>query len=215
MPKVTEAYLEARRREILDAAIACFTRKGFHQTTMDDICHQAELSPGAIYRYFASKEEIINAAVRENRSSDVESWPDFTHWIEEEITRTEDFAALINMFNKMGMQRYEKDSEIVEVELNLYIRSWAEALRNQGVREEILERWKHRLGLFEKIISQAQKLGQINSEIDPGAAARVILATSEGTKLLWMVDPDFDDWKWKFNDAETALYTGNFWRRDD
>ena len=61
------------------AAIACFTRKGFHQTTMDDICEGAGLSPGAVYRYFASKDEIIQTTVREGPSHD------FLHWVEEEV----------------------------------------------------------------------------------------------------------------------------------
>ena len=38
MPKVTEAHLEARREQILDAAAECFARKGFHRSTMHDIC---------------------------------------------------------------------------------------------------------------------------------------------------------------------------------
>src|SRR5580765_1646852 len=59
MPKVLPEYLEQRREQILDAAAACFARRGFHQTTMQDICEEAELSPGALYRYFRSKEELI------------------------------------------------------------------------------------------------------------------------------------------------------------
>ena len=62
MPKVTEAHLEARHQQILNAAGACFSRQGFHQTSMQDICREAELSPGAVYRYFSSKEDIIAAS---------------------------------------------------------------------------------------------------------------------------------------------------------
>src|SRR3990172_1227249 len=69
MPKVTEAHLEARRQQILDAAAGCFTQKGFHHSTMHDICQMAELSPGAVYRYFTSKEEIIAAMLRERKST--------------------------------------------------------------------------------------------------------------------------------------------------
>ena len=47
--------------QILDAAVACFAREGFHRTTMQDIVREAALSPGAIYGYFASKEAIIDA----------------------------------------------------------------------------------------------------------------------------------------------------------
>lgn len=65
MPKVSESYLQERRELILDAAISCFGRKGFHQTTMRDICDEAQVSPGAIYRYFKSKNEFIDAASAE------------------------------------------------------------------------------------------------------------------------------------------------------
>jgi AcrR family transcriptional regulator len=61
MPKVTEAHLEARRSQILDAAWTCFALKGYHQATMQDICQESGLSPGAIYRYFESKEAILKA----------------------------------------------------------------------------------------------------------------------------------------------------------
>ena len=66
MPKVPAQYLEARKNEIVDAAMACFLRRGFHQTTMKDICREAQLSPGAVYRYFRSKEDIINASIDRN-----------------------------------------------------------------------------------------------------------------------------------------------------
>jgi TetR/AcrR family transcriptional regulator, repressor for uid operon len=55
------ALAERRRRQILDAAIACFRRRGFHQTSMQEICAEAALSAGALYRYFPSKAEIIAA----------------------------------------------------------------------------------------------------------------------------------------------------------
>ena len=214
MPKVTEAYLEARRQEIIEAAIACFTRKGFHQTTVDDICRQAELSPGAVYRYFASKEEIIDAAVRESGQTDFASSPDFASWIEEAVTNFDDFVKLTKMFNSIWYQRMQPGVETIEMEMKLRVRAWAEALQNPEVQEEILQRWEHRLDLFEQIVGRAQELGQINSDLDPGAAARTILAIGEGTRLLWTLDPDFDAWKWKCNDVEMALYSGNFWCGD-
>ena len=64
-PKVPEAYLEARRTEILEAAHKCFMEKGFHYTTMQDIYKAASLSPGAVYNYFSSKEELFAAVLQE------------------------------------------------------------------------------------------------------------------------------------------------------
>ena len=51
MPRVDDGYLEARRSQIMDAAITCFAREGFHRTTMQDIIAETGLSAGAICRY--------------------------------------------------------------------------------------------------------------------------------------------------------------------
>jgi AcrR family transcriptional regulator len=59
VPRVSQEHLDARRRQILDAARRCFIRKGFHGTSMQDVLREADLSAGAVYRYFRSKEEII------------------------------------------------------------------------------------------------------------------------------------------------------------
>ena len=48
-----------RRDEILGAAQRCFVRSGFHGASMQDICAEAGMSPGNLYRYFPSKEALI------------------------------------------------------------------------------------------------------------------------------------------------------------
>src|ERR1041384_8584650 len=50
-----------RRSQILDAALICFGKRGFHQTSMHDISAEAGISVGLIYRYFANKEAVISA----------------------------------------------------------------------------------------------------------------------------------------------------------
>jgi len=61
MPRVTDEYLEQRRQQILDAARRCFARQGFYETSMQDVFHEAGLSAGAVYRYFKSKDELVQA----------------------------------------------------------------------------------------------------------------------------------------------------------
>ena len=58
-----------QRRRILDAAIACFARGGFHATGMQAVCAEAGMSPGGLYRYFRSKEAIIEAIVERDRAA--------------------------------------------------------------------------------------------------------------------------------------------------
>ncbi len=61
MPKVTEAYREARRDEIAAAALRCFARKGYGGTSMADIIAESGLSAGAIYGHYAGKRELFHA----------------------------------------------------------------------------------------------------------------------------------------------------------
>ena len=57
-----------RRAEILDAARICFARSGFHQTSMQEVCAEAGMSPGNLYRYFRSKEAIIAGIAERDRA---------------------------------------------------------------------------------------------------------------------------------------------------
>src|SRR6195256_3232449 len=50
-----------RRTQILDAALICFAKRGFHQASMHDISAEAGISVGLIYRYFENKEAVIAA----------------------------------------------------------------------------------------------------------------------------------------------------------
>ncbi|MFK0171518.1 TetR/AcrR family transcriptional regulator [Streptomyces sp. NPDC090306] len=61
MPKVSQEHLDARRRQIVDAARARFASHGFARTSMADIVTESGLSNGAIYRYFTSKDDIVVA----------------------------------------------------------------------------------------------------------------------------------------------------------
>jgi AcrR family transcriptional regulator len=57
-----------RRSEILAAAQRCFVRHGFHGASMQDICAEAGMSPGNLYRYFPSKEALIAGIAERDRA---------------------------------------------------------------------------------------------------------------------------------------------------
>lgn len=61
MPRLTDETRDARRRQILDAAAACFRRRGFTGTSMAEIIRESGLSAGSIYSHFSSKDEILQA----------------------------------------------------------------------------------------------------------------------------------------------------------
>ena len=131
MPKVTEEHRQVRRQQIIEAALNCFAQKGFHQTTMRDICKEAKLSLGAVYLHFAGKEDIIEA-----------SWQSI--W--------ETRAGLFDEVKKEYFTLYTRNKlwAIYEKRLThadtdrawiVWIQLLAEALYNPRIRESIRRNW--------------------------------------------------------------------------
>jgi TetR/AcrR family transcriptional regulator, transcriptional repressor of aconitase len=66
VPKVSEEHLEARRRQILDGARACFARFGYEGATVRRLEQQTGLSRGAIFHHFRDKETLFLALAEED-----------------------------------------------------------------------------------------------------------------------------------------------------
>ena len=62
-PSKREQLRQERRQQILDAALVVFSQKGFHGANVSDVAAQAGVSQGTIYWYFASKDELLEAAI--------------------------------------------------------------------------------------------------------------------------------------------------------
>jgi AcrR family transcriptional regulator len=61
-----ERRKEARPQELLAAALDLFVERGYAATRLDDVATRAGVSKGTLYLYFANKEELFKAVVREN-----------------------------------------------------------------------------------------------------------------------------------------------------
>lgn len=59
MATIRQTYYDARRESILDASKRLFLRNGVGNATMQEIAEEADLSAGAIYRYFVNKEDLL------------------------------------------------------------------------------------------------------------------------------------------------------------
>jgi len=64
VPKVSQQHRDARREQILDAALACFATRGFQRTSMADIIAESGLSAGAIYGHFEGKQQLAVAVAQ-------------------------------------------------------------------------------------------------------------------------------------------------------
>lgn len=65
---------DARPGELIEAALDLFVEKGFAATTVEEVSRRAGVSKGTLFLYFASKEELFKAVVRENISGRFSLW---------------------------------------------------------------------------------------------------------------------------------------------
>jgi AcrR family transcriptional regulator len=171
---------DRRRRQILDAALACFRRRGFHQATMQEICAEANMSAGALYRYFSSKAEIIGA-IAEDKHADSDS--EFL-----EATRK---GALIDALSLLARDFFEKFAEGDGV---LIADIFAEAIRDDAVAAPLLKINQNSVEYCVAEIKAAQGRGEVDEKLDGREAANTLFAAIEGIALrrafLRDTDPD-------------------------
>jgi len=198
VPKVTEAYLDQRRQQIIEAAFRCFARKGFHQTTMRDIYAEAGLSAGAIYHYFTSKDEIIKASF----IFDYQRGLPLFQQAAENPDPLPAIASLIDFFYA-GL---ESAAALGADRVN--IQGWAEALVNPQLLAPLGESLQAFLGELGKLVRRGQAMGAINPALDPEAVGEAILSSYFGLYLQKAFQPDLDVVKYKA--AVIALFNGSF-----
>ena len=196
MPKVLPVYLENRRQQIIDASAACFARGGFHRTTMQDICNEAGLSPGALYRYFESKEEIILAMCDRGHDEDVATI--------REAMELNDTAAILGELIRIyfsGIADHESCALMVEL--------LSEATRNEKIGESMREGWVKIMEPMAALMTKAQERGDVSPDLDPTAVASVMMGVYQGLVLQHLIHPDMD--VEGYADVTRALFQGSFW----
>lgn len=167
---MSDEYRERRRQQILHAARRCFVRKGFHQTSMADIFAEANLSAGAVYGYFRSKSEIIEAIaeyvlgqVSQLLEPIVSGDPAPLH----EAIRQGLTASYELTFGEDGFAR-------------LAPQVWAEALRDPALAEVLRTRYWKIHGLMARLVAAEQRAGRIAPDGDPADTAKVLVGSIMG-----------------------------------
>ncbi|NWG25779.1 MAG: TetR/AcrR family transcriptional regulator [Pseudorhodoplanes sp.] len=167
-----------RREEILEAARRCFARSGFHQASMQEICAEAGMSPGNLYRYFPSKEAIIAGLIEVDSATAAANFaavgdaPDF-------------FTGLAKLARQYLVERSPE-------ELALCAEIRAESRRNPEIaRIQRAIDFEVRAGLV-AVLRAAAERGEIARELDFEQAVNVLLALGDGVEVRRISDPDFN-----------------------
>jgi TetR/AcrR family transcriptional regulator, transcriptional repressor of aconitase len=181
LPKVSQKYLDSRRSEILDAALVCFSNDGFHRTTMQDIVRQSGLSPGAIYNYFKSKEEIVEAIAGQRQLKE-------KYFVMDAIGAGPDDAALERLRDAF---LDELDEPKERLRRRVSVQLWAEAQRNPDIRRLVRRSFEEPRKLICAALAAAQVQGAIAEGVDPDALACFLIAAFHGLVLQREWDDDF------------------------
>ena len=182
MPKITEAQRETRRQQILDAALRCFSRDGFHNTTTTDIVRESGVSQGTLYLYFATKEDIIVALADDRHQGEA-----FLNALaQEEQDPIRGLMSLIELHGQGLNDERRIDGRRVGIQ------GWSEALRNERVRTSVVEGTTIVRAAIVRLIQRGQATGQIRPEIDPDGTARVLIATFQGLVLQMTLEGAID-----------------------
>jgi len=179
VPKVSSAHLEARRQQILGAARACFARRGFHQATMQDICQEAGVSAGAVYRYFAGKDALIDALRREDLARNTA--------LIAVAGEERDFLALIDRMVAEFFDDFDVWHGCGPGDLG--IEMLAEAMRNPTESDAARHDLAALRAAFTDIIRAAQARREIAATLAPEAVSVMALSFYFGLLIQKTVDP--------------------------
>ncbi|KRD51180.1 MULTISPECIES: TetR/AcrR family transcriptional regulator [Sinorhizobium/Ensifer group] len=178
MRKVDPEKHAAKRRLILDAAITCFARKGFHGTSTAEICAEAGMSPGNLFHYFPTKHTIIAAIVEEERQETAE--------IFRKLGEAEDlFAALLGFMDTVLELAGDPTYSSLALEIA------AEAMRDERIGTLAAANDAELQGALAALLRGAASLNQIDRTVDADGAARWIAAIIDGIFSRVAIDPGF------------------------
>ena len=181
MPKVSAAYLEARRNQILDSAWLCFGRRGYHDTTMQDICKESGLSYGALYRYFTSKEDILRATSERAQAEALNRIAGARAQAPSAMYALHDLGeAVFGSLNDPACDAITK----------VHVETLPEALR----RPELLATLASELNTWRSsmttLLEDASRAGQLPLQVDPEGLTVLLMCTWEGLRIHHLIDPE-------------------------
>jgi AcrR family transcriptional regulator len=170
MPKVSLTHQHARRDQILSAAGTCFARHGFAAASMPEIAAVAGLSVGALYRYFASKEQLFLAVVAER----VAVYNDAV--FAELNTPGPPARRLIAALR--SLQRLLRTQMPDDARLSLEL--WSRANDVPELAVWLRQARRRRVLAFRDVIDEAKLAGAFDSDLRANDAAAALLAIADG-----------------------------------
>jgi len=162
-----------RREQILNAAMVCFAKRGFHQASMHDISAEAGISVGLIYRYFENKEAVISAMADRHKAE-----------IQDVLERARQAPSLLESLEVLFTAHCRENSP--RVTSAFVVDLFAEAARNPGVRQLVSDVRKTAMDGVTDLIARSPEAKA--NHLTPRELADLIFAVSDGMLMREVLD---------------------------
>jgi TetR/AcrR family transcriptional regulator, repressor for uid operon len=157
--------IDRRRSQILDAALVCFAKRGFHQASMHDISAEAGISVGLIYRYFQNKEAVISAMADRHKKE-----------IQEILDRARQASGLLESLEVLFTAHCgENQPQVISA---FVVDLFAEASRNSRVAELVRDVCEATMNGVTDLIARSPEATA--THLTPREMAELIFAVNDG-----------------------------------
>jgi AcrR family transcriptional regulator len=165
-----------RRERLFRSALDLFARKGFAETTVEDITNAADLGKGTFFNYFPSKEHIL-LAFSEMQLAKLKTA------FEEMRDANVPVPVFMRSLGARMTQEPIRNPAIIRILLQAF-------LTDSPVRESVLNLQNRVIAIHTEMIRIGQNRGEIRNDLPPEVIAHVFRQTIFGTLLIWTLHGD-------------------------
>ncbi|MFN2305110.1 MAG: TetR/AcrR family transcriptional regulator [Anaerolineales bacterium] len=172
------------RNTILNSALTLFSQNGYDATSVAEICHKANVSKGAFYHHFPSKQALFLALLT--------SWLDEVDGLFQLTSQSAvDVSQSLQLMAAMSGQFFDA----LEGGFPILLEFWTQASRHPTVWKQAVAPYHHYLDFFETLIATGIEQGVFDQDLNTDTAARIIIGMAMGLLLQAAFDPDYKDWQ--------------------
>lgn len=177
------ASTKTRQMQIIQAAMQCFQRKGYENTTIDDIAAEYGLSKGSIYWYYPSKKDILMAVFHHMVS---QLFAEYASLVSSPISPRQKLIQMVHLMAQMLLRNYESYRPFMVL--------MSVAYEDDELRNMSAGLYEHAEQLMAEILQQGEKAGEFMVP-NKRLTTSLMIATAEGlfTRQILMNDLNLEE----------------------
>ena len=192
MPRVIPEYKEEAKSRIIEAANKVFAEKGYHEATMDDIARRLGVSKGAIYLYFASKEDLFEAMCKTAPQAFKEIlYSSFS-------TETDPVRSATQFFDKMLKLSASNPGLSFEI--------LSEASRNPALKRVLKQNHQEYEKVLTGFLEEGRKRRMVGNNLNIRPLANALIALWNGLETLLVSGLPVDEARHAWLEAMKAIF---------